>query len=267
MRDLPAPASPSATAILHAALPSQQQARMLAFIRRRMSSQLRALFEPEDVLQDVFVIAHQDLSRRGALSRPWLREHLDPKPGQGQADPHGSQTGLTEGDRSLEATEGKQALEAEDPTNAPETPVITTEAEALFAWLRGIATHRILGLSRSMQPRSLPRKETAIPPSMWLGSPPQSDGSAPLPLSDPQQIFDSLAQDDLVHDPLVQEEMRDLALERLCDLKGEQRVHLVLRGLLKTSWATIAFLTERNQEACRKLHQRCTQDLRSKFLP
>ncbi|MDF1837910.1 MAG: hypothetical protein P1V35_08580 [Planctomycetota bacterium] len=180
-------------------LASADQTRLLAFIRRNMGPKLRAFVEPEDILQDTLLSAHQ--SPGGYAPRP--------------GEPDGG----------------------------------------VVQWLHTIALHRIWNLSRSQRPRIRPRSQTGLPASLVQCHGENLESIAqPCPRNSPL-------------DNLLGPEMQSQALRAIAELDEDRRVNLVLRGLVGTGWPTLTFLTGRKRESARKLHQRCTQSLRDRFLP
>ncbi len=125
----------------------------------------------------------------------------------------------------------------------------------VLQWLHTIAMHRIWNLSRSMRPRVRPRTNTGLPASHL-----QFSGEALETLAPPCRRGGPLSQ-------LMKPELHDEALRAIHELDGDRRLSLVLRSLLGASWPTVTFITGRKRESARKLHQRCTQNLRERFLP
>ncbi|HPF15627.1 MAG: hypothetical protein H6830_03000 [Planctomycetes bacterium] len=128
---------------------------------------------------------------------------------------------------------------------------ITTRGKQLAptergAWLRGIVHHRILRLVRDLQPRTRPRRATALPASM---------------LQTPEGLLDSAVTLHLPCDRDLRRERLASACRSLGRLDSKRRTLLVLRSLLGVSWPVIGFVTGRQPAAARKMHERCLRDL------
>ncbi len=180
-------------------LAAGEQDRLLGFIRRNMGPKLRALFEPEDILQDTLLSAHQ--------------------------------------------SPGGFAPRRDEPDGG------------VVQWLHTIALHRIWNLSRSQRHRVRPRSHTGLPPALM-----QYQGENLEALAQPCERNNPLRE-------LMAPELQAQTLRAIRELDEDRRLSLVLRGLIGTSWPTVTFLTGRKRESARKLHQRCTQSLRERFLP
>ncbi|MFT5198342.1 MAG: DNA-directed RNA polymerase specialized sigma24 family protein [Planctomycetota bacterium] len=192
-------AGPSGAAAPDLNLQTQDQDRLLAFIRKNMGPKLKSLYEAEDILQDTLLSAHQ--SPGGFVAR------------------------------------GDQA------------------DGGVLQWLHTISLHRIWNLSRSLRPRIRPRARTGLPPSLL-----QFQGEGLEDIAPPSRSNSPL-QD------LMGPETQREALRAIRELDGDHRLSLVLRGLVESGWPTVTFLTGRKRESARKLHQRCAQSLRERFLP
>lgn len=129
------------------------------------------------------------------------------------------------------------------------------EGGGVLQWLHTIAMHRIWNLSRSMRPRTRPRAQTPLPPSLVQYRGEDLENMAP-----PSRQAGPLGD-------LMGPELQRQTLRAIRELDDDRRVSLILRGLIETGWPTITFLTGRKRESARKLHQRCTQSLRERFLP
>ncbi len=235
-----------------------ERAQLLQFIRRRMGPTLRAYYEPEDLVQDVWLASEQDRRQR------------------------------------------KRGRSREDQ----------------WRWLFGVAQHRILHLSRSLQPRTRPRQTTTLPPSHcvplvsvetstkealpyetspgetpgWLleaanrgnpahslidpppiDPPPTGSPSAgdPPPHRESNQrgsqtdsgpcSHEETAEPDSLGEALGQVR---LAIDELDDL---QRLGVVLRGLHGMDWNMIEWISGRSAESMRKRYARTLKHLRNRF--
>ncbi len=111
-------------------------------------------------------------------------------------------------------------------------------------WMLCIAEYEIKNTARRLAPRSRPRHDTALPPSMW-GCLPDDPLVRARPGASPER-----------------REGFERSLESVAGLDDMQRVVLVLRDFLGLTLETASFVTGRSREATRSLHARARAALR-----
>ena len=119
--------------------------------------------------------------------------------------------------------------------------------DQLRSFVLGTARNRILDLARQARPRTRPRRGTALPPAL-------------LSLGEAEAFTSPASARSVVAQWILQEEVED-ALSRLGSLAPEQRLCVVLRGLLQLPWSTVAFALRRSPPAARKLYARARRNL------